>query len=112
MKIVVFTCYAILITYLSLQPTAAEMPEVYISQALHLVAYAVFAALAYLVAANRKIFLYLCVAIVSWGGILELIQGMMPDRYMSLNDFLANNTGVLLVLILASGWELIKRVDD
>lgn len=111
LRILVFICYAVAISYVSLRRTP-ELPEVYISQILHLVAYAIFAFLGYLAASSRKIFLYLCAAIVTWGGILELIQGQLPGRVMSFNDFLANNTGVLMVLILASGWEIVNRAGD
>jgi VanZ family protein len=112
MKIAVFITYAALITFVSLRPTA-DLPEVYISQVLHLIAYAVFAWLGYLAASgSHKVFHFLCAGIVTWGGILEVIQSQLPGRVMSLNDFLANTTGVLLVLILVNGWMLIKKAGD
>jgi VanZ family protein len=62
----------------------------------HLLVYYIFAVLGYRSLANKGNYVYMCLAIIAYGGLLELGQSYIPGRDMSGYDFLANTLGVML----------------
>jgi VanZ family protein len=46
--------------------------------------------------ANKRYYLYLCLGIIIYSGLIELGQSYVPGRDMSALDLLANIAGVLL----------------
>ena len=102
MNLILFSGYAFLIGYLSLQPSGAPGPGVW-DKGAHFAAYAVFAVLAHGVCRRHPWFAWLCVGIVIYGGLLEYGQSFAPRRTMSVADFIANTLGVVV-----GGW-LVNR---
>ena len=89
--------------------TPAEAGPLWDKQ-LHFAAYGVLSlALAYATTEyRRRVWVragVVIVAVVVFGGLVELLQGFVPHRYPSALDFLSNVLGV----ILASAWFLIER---
>jgi VanZ family protein len=99
MNILVFIIYTFFVTYASLRPmdgvTIGNWDKVG-----HLVLYFVFAMLGYRLVSNPRYYLYLCVGIVAYSGLMEIAQSFMPGRMMSLYDLLANAVGVVLAIVL------------
>lgn len=92
--------YAVVVALLSLLPATGVGPGQWDKLA-HLVCYAVFAWLAFRVVQKPPLFLYLCIAIVCFGGLLEVAQSYTPGRMMSAFDLLANSLGVVLGALVA-----------
>jgi VanZ family protein len=46
--------------------------------------------------ANKRYYLYMCLGIVAYSGLIELGQSYIPGREMSAFDLLANIVGVAL----------------
>jgi len=97
--IVSFAAYALLITYLSLAPEP-DMPTVGNDKLSHLLAYAGFATLAIGLFLSRRNYLFACLGIVAYSGLMEVVQHFIPGREMSALDLLANTAGVVLVLVV------------
>ena len=97
LSVAVFSGYTILVAIVSLKPGGGGgfLVEPYDKLA-HLLTYAVFATLAWRLRLLPRHFFYLCIAIVVYGGLLELGQSFVPNRSMSGLDLLANTMGVLL----------------
>ena len=56
----------------------------------------VWATLGFAAATESKQYLYVCIGIVAYGGMMEVAQSFMPGRMMSAYDFLANTLGVIV----------------
>lgn len=67
----------------------------------HLVIYSIFALLGCRIIANPRQFIYLCVGIATYSGLLEVAQSFVPGRVMSFYDLLANIAGVFLGAAMA-----------
>ena len=92
---VLFVAYAILIALVSLMPMNST--NIGSSDKLfHFVFYAVFSVLGFRAATESKQYLYVCIGIVAYGGMMEVAQSFMPGRMMSAYDFLANTLGVII----------------
>jgi VanZ family protein len=52
--------------------------------------------LGYRILANKRHYLYMCLGIVAYSGLIELGQSYIPGREMSAFDLLANIVGVAL----------------
>jgi VanZ family protein len=52
--------------------------------------------LGYRLLANKRHYLYMCLGIVAYSGLIELGQSYIPGREMSAFDLLANIVGVAL----------------
>ena len=88
----IFSGYAVLITSLSLDPFSSEIQ--YGSDKLaHFFAYFVFASLAVIVVRDKRQYMFCCLLIVLYGGLLEIAQSFLPYRSMSFLDFLSNCIG-------------------
>ena len=98
MNIFLFLAYGCLVCFTSLVslPSVSDYSIPHLDKLLHLVTYAVFAVLGYRVAKTKSAFLYICIGIVIFSGLMEILQSFMPDRMMSAADLVANMLGVLL----------------
>ena len=98
MNILVLFTYASLVTFLSLRPMDGIALGNW-DKIGHLTLYFVFALLGYRVASNPRHYLFLCIGIVVYGGLIEVAQSFTPGRMMSAYDFLANATGVVIAIV-------------
>ena len=94
-KIAVFAIYALLVAFASLSPATGVSIESWDKLA-HFLTYGLFTVLAYGVVKSTKAYLFVCLAIVLYSGLMEVGQAFVPGRSMSAYDLLANVTGVLL----------------
>lgn len=100
----------VIVTFLTLFP-GKDLPKVDIVNFDKLAHTGVFALLTYLYfrwqmaknqTVNSKTF-WLTVALIAYGGLIELIQGAFyVDRHASWLDFLANSLGCIIVLALVN----------
>ena len=100
MNQLIFLLYAALVTYGSLKPMDSVTLEPWDKLA-HFLMYLVFAVLGYRVVRRQSAYQYLCVGIVVYSGLLELIQSQLPGRAMSGLDLLCNAIGVICGAIIA-----------
>jgi VanZ family protein len=96
---VVFILYSIFTTFVSLRPMNSVTLEPW-DKVFHLILYSVFAVLGYRVSKEPKQFIYICIGIVIYSGLMEVAQSFMPGRVMSAYDLLANTIGVLLGAVI------------
>ena len=68
----------------------------------HLTLYFVFALLGYRVVSKSSHYLFLCIGIVVYSGLMEVAQSFMPGRMMSAYDLLANTAGVVIAMVFAN----------
>ncbi len=68
----------------------------HLDKVVHLLVYYIFAVLGYRLLANKRHYLYMCLGIVAYSGLIELGQSYIPGREMSAFDLLANIVGVAL----------------
>lgn len=99
-------CYFSLLT----APPASPTTQPFWDKQLHFAAYAgLTLALAYATVHHRNRPLVRAALVVGGaiivGALIELVQGITPDRYFAWSDLLANCLGI----VLASGWFLIER---
>ena len=95
MNKVVFFLYAVFIAFASLRPMNSATIEPW-DKVFHLLLYGVFAVLGYRVLKEPRQYLYICVGIVFYGGLMEVVQSFIPGRVMSADDLLANTLGVII----------------
>lgn len=101
--------YAVFIACVSLMPLGGGVVGQW-DKAAHLGMYALFALLGYRAVSRTRPFLFLCIAIVGYSGLMEILQSFMPGRMMSIYDFVANTLGVLLGALLARAlWPVGRR---
>ena len=85
---------ALFIVYASLKPPSGEAGLAHLDKAQHFLAYGVLSALTASALGVRNALVPL--ALIGFGGALEILQGAMPyDREPELADGLANAAGVL-----------------
>jgi VanZ family protein len=96
---VVFFLYTLLVGFVSLKPPGPVSPGSYDKLA-HFAVYGFFAYLAYRLHLAGRGYLYACVGIVLYSGLLEFGQSFVPGRQMSSLDLLANTLGVILGALL------------
>ena len=95
MHTIVFIVYAGIVAVTSLSPGGNQGVE-HLDKVVHLLVYYIFAVLGYRMLANKRYYLYLCLGIVVYSGMIELGQSYIPGRDMSIYDLLANILGVTL----------------
>ena len=95
MQTVVFIVYAGIVALTSLSPGGTQSVE-HLDKVGHLLVYYIFAVLGYRVLTNKRHYLYMCLGIVAYSGLIELGQSYIPGRDMSALDLLANIVGVAL----------------
>ena len=95
MHTIVFIVYAGIVAVTSLSPGGNQGVE-HLDKVVHLLVYYIFAVLGYRMLANKRYYLYLCLGIVVYSGMIELGQSYIPGRDMSMYDLLANILGVTL----------------
>lgn len=97
---IVLLVYAVFIACISLMPLSGGAIGQW-DKAVHLAMYGVFAVLGYWAVRQPRAFFYLCIALVAYGGLMEILQSLTPGRMMSAYDFVANTLGVMLGALLA-----------
>jgi VanZ family protein len=95
MHTIVFIVYAGIVAVASLYPGGDEGIE-HLDKVVHLLVYYIFAVFGYRMLANKQYYLYLCLGIIIYSGLIELGQSYIPGREMSVFDLLANIVGVVL----------------
>ena len=95
MHTIVFIVYAGIVAVTSLSPGGNQSVE-HLDKVVHLLVYYIFAVLGYRMLANKRHYLYMCLGIVAYSGLIELGQSYIPGREMSAFDLLANIVGVAL----------------
>jgi VanZ family protein len=87
--------YAVIVTVTSLLPGGGSH-FAHLDKLVHLLAYYIFAVLGYRCLKNKRLYTYVCLAIIAYSALLELGQSHVPGRQMSGYDLLANSLGVVL----------------
>ena len=95
MQTIVFIVYAGIVALTSLSPGGTQSVE-HLDKVGHLLVYYIFAVLGYRMLTNKRYYLYLCLGIIAYSGLIELGQSYIPGRDMSALDLLANIVGVAL----------------
>lgn len=98
MNILTFIIYTCIVTFASLRP----MDGIAIGgwdKIGHLTLYFVFALLGYRIVSKRRHYVFLCIGIVAYSGLMEVAQSFMPGRMMSAYDLLANAAGVVIAMV-------------
>lgn len=95
MHTIVFILYAAVVGVVSLYPGGEGNAE-HLDKVVHLLIYYIFAVFGYRMLANKRYYLYLCLGIITYSGLIELGQSYIPGREMSGFDLLANIAGVVL----------------
>lgn len=96
---VMFVSYAVVVAILSLQPGDGSSIGPY-DKVAHVLTYGIFALLAHRLNFSGRQFMYVCIGIVAYSGLLEVAQSFVPGREMSVLDLLANALGVLVGVLL------------
>jgi VanZ family protein len=99
MHTIVFFVYAGVVALTSLYPGSNESVE-HLDKVVHLLVYYIFAVFGYRMLANKRHYLYICLGIIVYSGLIELGQSYIPGREMSALDLLANIAGVALGVIV------------
>jgi len=89
------------ITICSLSPKIPTPEKYNLDKFIHGGAYAGLALLAYFFSKNQKIFITLFVAIITLGGIIEIIQTLIPARSGTIGDFAADLIGAVCGALIA-----------
>ncbi len=90
-----YGCLVCFVSLMSLQ-SISDFSIAHLDKLFHLITYTIFTVLGYRVANSKSGFLYICIGIVIFSGLIEILQSLMPDRMMSAADLVANIMGVLL----------------
>ena len=101
MSTVVFILYAGVVAFVSLRPGMGSGVE-HLDKVTHLLVYYIFAVLGYRALKGGRNYTYVCLGIIAYGGLLEVVQSYMPGRIMSGYDFMANTLGVVLGAVVVS----------
>lgn len=99
-NIAIFVGYTLLVAFVSLRPPGEAVSVGSYDKAAHFLTYGVFAILAYRLHLARRYRIYLYIAVVAYGGLMEVGQSYIPGREMSALDFLANTLGVVFGALL------------
>lgn len=95
MHTLAFLIYAAVVALTSLYPGGGTSTE-HLDKIVHLLVYYIFAVFGYRMLANKRYYLYVCLGIIAYSGLIELGQSYIPGREMSAFDLLANIAGVTL----------------
>lgn len=95
----IFVVYGVVVALASLQPGGGSFIGSY-DKLVHFLTYSLFAVLAYRIVASGRHYLFVCIGIVTYSGLLEVAQSFVPGREMSALDLLANASGVVLGALL------------
>jgi len=106
---VLFWALLIAVSTLMLVPRPPPTLDTGWDKANHLLAFAApaFAGIAALVRRDRGRMALLGLALLAWGGALELLQGLLPPRSAEWTDWLADAAGIALgaaAYAVASSW--------
>lgn len=105
----VFVLALVVVAVLLLTPAAA-LPKTDIWDKLeHAAAFAGLTVLGFLAFPERKCALWLALGLVAFGSVCETLQMFVPGRDASIEDAIANITGVLIV---SGSWRLAHRAMD
>ena len=105
---VLFVSYAMLVAFLSLQPGDGLSTGSY-DKVAHIVTYSIFALLALRLNLSGRQYMYLCIGIVAYSGLLEVAQSFVPGRVMSALDLIANTLGVAFSVLLRTKYFAKKK---
>jgi len=94
-----FVSYAMLVAFLSLQPGDGSFVGPY-DKVAHFVTYGIFAVLAHRMNLSARRYMYVCIGILTYSGLLEVAQSFVPGREMSALDLFANTLGVAFGMLL------------
>ena len=108
---ILFVSYAVLVAFLSLQPGNGSSIGPY-DKVSHFLTYGMFAVLAHRINLSGRHFVYLCIGIVVYSGLLEVAQSLVPGREMSALDLLANTLGVALAMLLRTKYSAEEKRHD
>lgn len=100
MKWLSFIAYTALVGYVSLAPSSGGGLPLW-DKAMHFTVYAIFVLLGCQLCNNRRQLLLMSLAVLIYGGVLEIIQSTV-GRDMSLLDLLANGLGIMLATGLST----------
>ncbi len=95
MHAIALIVYAVIVTVTSLLPGGASELD-HLDKLVHVLAYYIFAVLAYRALNNKKHYTLVCLGIIAYSALLEVGQSYAPGRLMSGYDLLANILGVIL----------------
>lgn len=98
--VIMLIAYMALIAYFSLQP-GSVMPKSINDKVLHFSAYAGMTALAAWSFKTWRQYVLGVIGIILFSATLELLQSLVPGRFMSGWDLLANSCGALLMTFVA-----------
>ena len=105
----VFILALVVVAVLMLTPAAA-LPKTDIWDKLeHAAAFAGLTVLGFLASPERKCAWWLALGLVAFGSVCETLQMFVPGRDASIEDAIANLTGVLIV---SGSWRLAHRAMD
>lgn len=101
MRILIFMAYGLFIATLSSRSVIVLPPGQW-DKLGHFSAYGLFAVLGFFIVKTRKSYQWLCLGIIVFGGLLEVVQYYIPGRVASFYDLGANSIGVVLGAIGAT----------
>ena len=104
MNLIILIIYTCFVTYSSLsQASYITTPDIeHVDKVYHFILYGIFTLLAFRVSKTKTIFYIFCIGIVTYSGLMEIGQSLVPNRSMSLYDLIANSIGVILACIIAT----------
>lgn len=97
---IAFILYAILIIWASLKSGGGPRPIEHFDKVMHFTSYGLFTLIAAGCTQHKKTFIQLSLLIIFYGGLMEFFQSFVPPRFMSFADFIANTSGVLVVVLI------------
>ena len=110
LKIAVFAMYSLVVAFASLSSGTAVSVESWDKLA-HLLTYGLFAVLGFGLVTTSRAYLFVCLGIVLYSGLMELGQSFVPGRHMSAYDLVANVLGVLLGATLITKLPRVKSLE-
>lgn len=97
---IILLVYMALIAYFSLQP-GSVMPDSINDKVLHFLAYGGMTALAAWSCKSWRQFVFAVLGIIIFSACLEALQSLIPGRFMSGWDLVANSCGALVMSVVA-----------
>lgn len=89
-----------LITYFSLAPDPGDAFESFSDKTLHVFGWFVMLCSLHVALRKRTVPWYFAVLLLTYSGLIEIMQGMMPPREMDAKDLLANGAGIVIGLLI------------
>lgn len=109
-KIAIFVFYGLLVSLASLAPGSSVPMEGW-DKLLHFLTYGLFAILGSTIAGPSRTYLYVCIGIIVYSGLIEVGQSFIPGRFMSGYDLVANALGVMIgAIFVRFGAPLVGRI--